>query len=53
MAKPMKTLESHYPMIQFLIFLIIIHQIILLARDWPKPVMRPNIPPAKTGEYPR
>ena len=38
MAKPMKTLELHYPMIQFLIMSIIIHQIFSLARDWSNPV---------------
>ena len=31
---------------------IIIHQIVLLTRDWPKRVTWPNIR-AKTGEYPR
>ena len=38
MAKPMKTLESHYPTIQFLITLIIIHQIFSLAHNWSKHV---------------
>ena len=36
MAKPMKTLELHYPMIQFLIILLIIHQIFSLACTWSK-----------------
>ena len=38
MAEPMKTLELHYPMIQFLITALIIHQIFSLARDWSKNV---------------
>ena len=32
MAKPMKTLELHYPMIQFLIMLLIIQQIVTLSK---------------------
>ena len=32
---------------------LIIHQIFSLARDWSKRVTWPNIPPAKTGGYPR
>ena len=43
MAKPMKTLELHYPIIQFLIKTIIIHQMFLLAQ----------YSPAKTEEYSR
>ena len=34
MAKPMKTLELHYPMIQFLIISIIIHQTHYEKSDW-------------------
>ena len=32
MAKPMKTLQLHYPMIQFLINTIIIEQIVTLSK---------------------
>ena len=32
-AKPIKTLELHYAMIQFLIMALIIHQLFSLARD--------------------
>ena len=32
MAKPMKTLELHYPMVQFLITSIIIQQIVTLSK---------------------
>ena len=35
------------------IFLIIIHQIFSLSRDWSKRVTWPKYSPAKTGEYPR
>ena len=34
MAKPMKTLELHYPTIQFLIIFIIIHQTHYENSDW-------------------
>ena len=37
MAKPMKTLELHYPMIQFLIILIIIHSKYFPVSHWFKP----------------
>ena len=32
MATPMKTLELHYPMIQFLIMAVIIQQIVTLSK---------------------
>ena len=45
-AKPMKTLELKSRGL----FYIIIHQIFLLARDWPKRVTWPNIPQLKWGD---
>ena len=33
MAKPMKTLELHYPMIQFLIMLIILNKVFLILKS--------------------
>ena len=48
-AKPIKSLELHYTMIQFLIMALIIHQIFSLARDWSKRLTSPNIPQLKLG----
>ena len=37
MAKAMKTLELHYPMIQFLIIIITTHSNYFAVSDWLKP----------------